>query len=123
MTFERIRDVIAFTLSRDKEIVRREARLKEDLEMDSFDYAELASTLEQEFGIDISDEEMAGWKTVSDVAACLQKEAREPSLPHAADGKSENGKTACFGHPKGSREQKNSGPRMLRPGNRKGSDL
>jgi acyl carrier protein len=87
MTFEKIRDVIAFTLSRDKEIVRREARLKEDLEMDSFDYAELASTLEQEFGIDISDEEMAGWKTVSDVAACLQKKARKPSLPHAAGWK------------------------------------
>ena len=88
MTFERIRDVIAFTLSRDKEIVRREARLKEDLEMDSFDYAELASTLEQEFGIDISDEEMAEWKTVSDVAACLrEKTARNPSLPHAAGWK------------------------------------
>jgi acyl carrier protein len=43
-----------------------EARFQEDLEADSLDLVELIMTLEEKYGIKISDEEAAGIKTVGD---------------------------------------------------------
>ena len=47
--------------------------LKDDLQADSVDLMEFILTVEDEVGIEISDEDIDELKNVSDVVACVQK--------------------------------------------------
>ena len=47
--------------------------LKDDLQADSVDLMEFILTVEDEFGIEILDEDIDELKNVSDVVACVQK--------------------------------------------------
>ena len=47
--------------------------LKDDLQADSVDLMEFILTVEDEFGIEISDDDLDELKNVSDVVACVQK--------------------------------------------------
>ena len=67
MDFEKVRDIIVETLSCDAEKVVPEAKLAEDLEADSLAAVELSMALEEAFGVTIEDEDLAGFKTVSDI--------------------------------------------------------
>jgi len=62
--FERVKEILVETLSVDEDKVTMEARFQEDLETDSLDLVELVMTMEEKFGIKITDEEAAEIKTV-----------------------------------------------------------
>ncbi|MEZ5125701.1 MAG: acyl carrier protein [Thermoleophilia bacterium] len=64
--FEQVKTILVDTLSVDEDKVVVTARFQEDLETDSLDLVELVMTLEEEFGVKISDEEAAEIKTVAD---------------------------------------------------------
>lgn len=51
--------------------------LKDDLQADSVDLMEFILTVEDEFGIEISDEDIDELKNVSDVIACVQKNLKD----------------------------------------------
>ena len=51
--------------------------LKDDLQADSVDLMEFILSVEDEFGIEISDEDIDELKNVSDVIACVQKNLKE----------------------------------------------
>lgn len=51
--------------------------LKDDLQADFVDLMEFILTVEDEFGIEISDEDIDELKNVSDVIACVQKNLKE----------------------------------------------
>ncbi len=55
----------------DVSAVTREARITEDLDLDSLDVAELTLGLEERFGVEIPDEEAEELGTVGDVIALI----------------------------------------------------
>ena len=74
--YEKIVEIIQE--SRGKEFqVSQTLSLKDDLQADSVDLMEFILTVEDEFGIEISDEDIDELKNVSDVGACVQKNLKK----------------------------------------------
>ena len=63
---ERVKKIIAEQLAVSAEEVKPEASFVDDLGADSLDQVELVMALEEEFNIEISDEEAESIKTVQD---------------------------------------------------------
>lgn len=72
--FEKIQGMIADELSLQKDSIKLESRLAEDLAIDSIDAVQLVMELENEFGITISDDELKNLKTVKDLVDCIEKQ-------------------------------------------------
>lgn len=70
--FEKVKEVILSTITCEEEDIKLEASLTEDLGADSLDAVELNMALEDEFGIKISDEDLASFKTVSDIVKYIE---------------------------------------------------
>jgi acyl carrier protein len=67
MTFEKIRDLVVEQLGIDADMVKPETNMMKDLEADSLDAVEIILGIEEEFGIDIPDEEAEKFETVQDL--------------------------------------------------------
>lgn len=70
---EKIQAMLAEALNLPLEKVTPDAKIVEDLGADSLDVVELLSTLEDEYGVMIPDEEVETLATVADVAAVIEK--------------------------------------------------
>jgi acyl carrier protein len=70
---EKIQAMLAEALNLPLEKVTPDSKIVEDLGADSLDVVELLSTLEDEYGVMIPDEEVETLVTVADVAAVLEK--------------------------------------------------
>lgn len=66
-SYDKIVDIVIDQLGVKKEEVKPNARFVEDLGADSLDTVELVMALEEEFGIEIPDEDAEKAKTVGDV--------------------------------------------------------
>jgi acyl carrier protein len=65
-TFERLKKIIVEQLGVDEEEVTPQASFVEDLNADSLDLVELIMSLEEEFGMEISDEDAERIQKVQD---------------------------------------------------------
>jgi acyl carrier protein len=63
-----MKEVLASELGVEEDKVTADARFKEDLDADSLDLVEVVLALEEKFGIEIPDDEIAGVKTVGEAA-------------------------------------------------------
>ncbi|MCE9500313.1 MAG: acyl carrier protein [Leptospira sp.] len=70
---EKIKAIIVEQLGVDESEVTPEAHFIDDLGADSLDTVELVMALEEEFGIEISDEDAEKIQTVGDVAKYIDK--------------------------------------------------
>jgi acyl carrier protein len=71
-----MKEVLAAELDVSEDKVTPEARFKEDLDADSLELVEVVMALEEKFGIEIPDDEVAGLKTVGEaVDLVLAKQA------------------------------------------------
>ena len=73
MEFERVRDIIAEQLEIDPQSITLETRLLEDLKADSLDVVELVMELEQEFDIEVPDDDLPDIKTVQDILTYVER--------------------------------------------------
>jgi len=72
----KVKDIIVEQLGVDPEKVKPEASFIDDLGADSLDIVELVMAMEEEFDIEIPDEDAEKLKTVSDVSGYLQKKGK-----------------------------------------------
>ena len=70
--FERVKSVIVDQLGADESAVTLEASFVDDLGADSLDIVELLTTLEDDLGIIITDEEVEKLHTVGEVASFIE---------------------------------------------------
>ena len=73
MIFENVRNALAEQFEVDAETITLETSLIDDLGADSLDVVELIMSLEDIFGITISDEDAAQLHTVSRIVEYLEK--------------------------------------------------
>lgn len=71
----KVKEIIAKELEVDVKQLQPEAKFIEDLGADSLDIVELVMALEEEFGLDIPDEDADKLKTVGDALNYLQQHA------------------------------------------------
>ena len=73
MTFETVRNTLAEQFEIDPSEITMDTNLIDDIGADSLDVVELIMSLEDNYGITISDEDATGIKTVGDVVNLLSK--------------------------------------------------
>ena len=69
----RVKQILTSRLGMPPEEIRVDAKLVDDLGMDSLDAVELAIATEREFKVEISDEQVAKLETVADIMALVQR--------------------------------------------------
>ena len=67
MTFDTIRDIIVEQLNVDESMVTEDTNLLKDLEADSLDAVEIIMAIEEQFDIEIPDDEAEKFQTVGDL--------------------------------------------------------
>jgi len=72
----KVKDIIVDQLGVDPEKVKPEASFIDDLGADSLDIVELVMAMEEEFNLEIPDEDAEKLKTVQDVASYLQSKGK-----------------------------------------------
>jgi acyl carrier protein len=72
---DRVKEIIAKELEVEVKQLTAEAKFIEDLGADSLDIVELVMALEEEFGMDIPDEDADKLKTVGDAMTYLKQHA------------------------------------------------
>ncbi|MDY0277388.1 MAG: acyl carrier protein [Acholeplasma sp.] len=73
MVFERIKELVVQEMNIPAEKVTLESKIAEDLGADSIDAIELIMGVEEEFGIEISDEEAMNIKTIGDLVDVINR--------------------------------------------------
>ncbi len=73
--FEKVKEIIVNELMVDEADVTMEATIKDDLGADSLAIVDLAMALEDDFDVEIPDEELEDIKTVGDIVNYLKDKA------------------------------------------------
>lgn len=72
MVFEKVKKMLADQLDADEAELTMETNIAKDLDADSLDVVELLMTIEDEFSIEIPDEEIENIKTIGDLTEYIQ---------------------------------------------------
>lgn len=73
MVFEKIKTILCEQLDLEEDKVTMESDIVEDFEADSLDVVDLVMSIEDEFGVEVPDEEIENFKTVGDVVRYIEE--------------------------------------------------
>ena len=73
MVFERIRAILVDQLDLEEEKVTMEADIVDDLEADSLDVVDLVMTIEDEYGVEVPDDQIENFRTVGDIVRYIEE--------------------------------------------------
>ena len=72
MVFEKIKEILAEQLDADADEMTMDTNIAKDLGADSLDVVELLMSIEDEFEVEIPDEEIENIKTIRDLTEYIQ---------------------------------------------------
>lgn len=75
MVFDKVKEIIIDQLDADENDVVADASITDDLGADSLDVVDLVMSIEEEFDIEVPDEEVANMKTVGDIVKYIEANA------------------------------------------------
>ena len=73
MVFEKVRAILCNQFDVDEDAIAADTRLEDDLGADSLDVVDLLMSLEDEFDVEIQDEDIENIRTVSDIVAYIEE--------------------------------------------------
>ena len=73
MIFEKVRDILTEQLDIEENLITPESSTLDDLGADSLDIVDLVMTLEDEFDMEIPDEEIENIKSVGDIVRYIEE--------------------------------------------------
>ena len=73
MVFESIKTILSEQLEVKPDIITMDTNIADDLGADSLDVVEMLMAIEEEFDVDIPDEEIEGLRTVGSVVEYIQE--------------------------------------------------
>ena len=76
MTFDKIKEIIVDQLGVEEEPVTMETHLMKDLEADSLDAVEIIMAIEEEFDIEVPDEEAEKFQVVGDIVKYVEEASK-----------------------------------------------
>ncbi|MCL2056746.1 MAG: acyl carrier protein [Oscillospiraceae bacterium] len=72
MPFEKVRSILVDQLDVDEDAVTLESSITDDLGADSLDVVDMVMSLEEEFDMEIPDEDIETMKTVGDIVRFIE---------------------------------------------------
>lgn len=72
MVFDKVKAIIADKLSLDENDIKLESSLQDDFGADSLDAVEIIMGVEEEFDVEIDDNELSNIKTVKDIVDYIE---------------------------------------------------
>ena len=72
MVFEKVRSIIVEQLDVEEDQVTMDSRIQDDLGADSLDIVDLVMSFEEEFDIEIPDDQVENVKTVGDIVKYIE---------------------------------------------------
>lgn len=72
MVFDKVKEIIVDQLDVDEDDIKMESSIADDLGADSLDVVDLVMSLEEEFDIEIPDEQVENVKTVGDIVKFIE---------------------------------------------------
>ena len=73
MVFERIREIICEQLDLEEDSITMDSNIMEDFEADSLDLVDLVMSLEDEFNMEVPDDQIENFSTVGDVVRYIEE--------------------------------------------------
>ena len=73
MVFERIREIICDQLDLEEDKVTMDSDIMEYFEADSLDVVDLVMSIEDEFGLEVPDDQIENFRTVGDVVRYIEE--------------------------------------------------
>ncbi|NLY71687.1 MAG: acyl carrier protein [Clostridiales bacterium] len=77
MVFEKIRELIVDQLGIEEDEITMNTHLMKDLEADSLDAVEIIMAIEDEFGIEVPDEDAEKFQLISDIVKYVEEKIEE----------------------------------------------
>lgn len=73
MIFDRVREIISSQLDVEEDSITMDSDILEDFGADSLDLVDLVMSFEDEFGVEVPDDEVEKFHTVADVVKYLEE--------------------------------------------------